>query len=318
MGRTDGPSQGPDSPVHGDRTSRPPVSVSALNAVSPQATPPTEAPGTGQAPERALESIPNEFQVEGTARLRADVVASSGEIRDHGRVVTTSNEVSPEGASIGVDPRSRAVRVGRRERARQSLLDAALSLVEQRTWSEITVDDLAATAGLSRTAFYQHFTDRQELLLTLLEGLFLEVDRVGTEWNTGGLHPVEELRRSLELVTDMFAQNGRLFQAVSDAAISDRDVAAAWAALTDGIAADTALGIRRDRENGFSTVTEPEAIARALTCMNERYLLACFGRHPLADPANVLYTLTRIWTRAIYDTVPTSPDDSEIWHPPLG
>lgn len=46
-------------------------------------------------------------------------------------------------------------------KARQSILEATLALLEERAASDISVGDIAATASVSRQAFYSHFKDRQ-------------------------------------------------------------------------------------------------------------------------------------------------------------
>ncbi len=196
-------------------------------------------------------------------------------------------------------PREKGAR--RREQAREALLAAASATLEERPWSEVSIDTWTSAAGMSRTAFYQHFSDRNELLLTLARQLSLKVDAGGSEWIRGGADPMADLERSLRMIIDLWVEHGRLFQAVSDAASADSAVAAAWTGLIERIIADTAAGIRRDRRHGLTSIEDPESVATALTWMNERYLLKSFGRHPLSDPAVVQQTLTRIWLRTIYD-----------------
>ena len=40
--------------------------------------------------------------------------------------------------------------------------------------------------------------------------------------------------------------------------------------------------------------------ARALSIMNQRYLTAVLGRHPVAEPEVVIDTITTIWVRTLY------------------
>lgn len=49
---------------------------------------------------------------------------------------------------------------------------ALLQRMAQYSWSRITVSDLAADAGIARQTFYQHFANRDELLLDYVDEMF--------------------------------------------------------------------------------------------------------------------------------------------------
>jgi AcrR family transcriptional regulator len=59
-----------------------------------------------------------------------------------------------------------------RELLRQTLFDAARDNLEHRPWSEVTMSDIAAAAGISRQTLYKEFGSRSEfgLALTIHEG----------------------------------------------------------------------------------------------------------------------------------------------------
>jgi AcrR family transcriptional regulator len=59
-----------------------------------------------------------------------------------------------------------------RELLRQTLFDAARHHLEERTWSEVTMGDIAATAGVSRQTLYKEFGNKSEFAvnLTIHEG----------------------------------------------------------------------------------------------------------------------------------------------------
>jgi AcrR family transcriptional regulator len=67
-----------------------------------------------------------------------------------------------------VDRRTRAARAEGRE-ARDELLNAALRVFARRGYREAGVEEIAAEAGYSKGALYWHFSDKAELLTTLLE-----------------------------------------------------------------------------------------------------------------------------------------------------
>lgn len=195
-------------------------------------------------------------------------------------------------------------RRAQRRDARRRLLDAAHGLLEQRGWTDISLEDITEAAEVARTAFYRHFEDRQHLLTAMLDDVGLELGHAADTWIAESDDSIAELRRSLSGLTDLFVEHGRLLQAISDTARGDAEIGALYGALADRLVAATAARIDRDIATGRSHVRADESleVARALTWMNERYLLASFGRAPFSDPAAVLSALTAIWISTLYGT----------------
>ena len=193
-------------------------------------------------------------------------------------------------------------RRAQRRDARRRLLDAAHGLLEQRGWTEISLEDIAEAAQVARTAFYRHFEDRQHLLTAMLDDVGLELDHVADTWTAESDGSIAELRRSLSGLTDIFVEHGRLLEAISDTARHDAEIGALYGALAESLVTATAARIDRDIATGRSRVPPDESfeVARALTWMNERYLLASFGRAPFSDPAAVLNALFTIWISTLY------------------
>ncbi len=57
-----------------------------------------------------------------------------------------------------------------------AILETAIRLLEERQEHEISVDDLAKGAGISRPTFYFYFPSKDAVLMTLLERVVAEVD----------------------------------------------------------------------------------------------------------------------------------------------
>lgn len=58
---------------------------------------------------------------------------------------------------------------GKRERTRAALITAAARLIEEKGYHNITLEQVAALAGMSRGAIYGNFKDRDELFMAVLE-----------------------------------------------------------------------------------------------------------------------------------------------------
>ncbi|BBZ35772.1 TetR/AcrR family transcriptional regulator [Mycolicibacterium confluentis] len=195
-----------------------------------------------------------------------------------------------------------------RRNARRRLLDAAHSLLEQKSWTEISLDDITSAAEVARTAFYRHFDDRQHLLMTMLSDVGLELDHVADNWLAESDDPVAELRRSLEALTALWGEHGRLIEAISDTARHDPEIGALYRELADRLAERTARRIEADVAAGRSHITDPHEVARALTWMNERYLIAALGQQSSTDPATAAAALTTIWINTLYAPVERDPE----------
>ncbi len=182
-------------------------------------------------------------------------------------------------------------------------MGAARELLLSRPWSELTINDVMAAAGQSRTIFYRHFEDRQGLLVALMAELGDEMARLGEDWLLSEGDPVSRLRRDLDRLVDLYVAHGPVLRAISVAADEDDEVAAAYAAMAERFIDITARRIRTDVSRGASVVSNPEEAARALVWLAERYLLKSFGTSvPAARPEDVKQTLHLVWLRTIYGT----------------
>ena len=56
-----------------------------------------------------------------------------------------------------------------RERTRNALFDALSALMSHRPFDKITLSNVAARAGVGRTAVYNHFANKEDLLLAFME-----------------------------------------------------------------------------------------------------------------------------------------------------
>jgi AcrR family transcriptional regulator len=206
--------------------------------------------------------------------------------------------------SVQVEPGRRRRR--RRQDSEREILEAAQRLLRERPFRELTVDDLMAATRQSRTAFYRHFTDRQDLLVHLIRDLNEELWEMSAGWLRGSGDPLVEGRESLERLADVYAAHGPLLRAIAEAASHDADVEAVHRGLVQGFVDATAARIRRDAASGRSRLAHPEHVAAALVWMTERHLAATFGRVGAtdADRSAALETLFTIWMRTLYSPDP--------------
>ena len=91
-------------------------------------------------------------------------------------------------------------RKGRKLRTRQSLIDAAFSLLdEEHSFQSLSLRQVAKRARVAPNAFYRHFTDMDELGLALLDVGGLSLRQLLRQVREAGLPDQEILRRSVEI-----------------------------------------------------------------------------------------------------------------------
>ena len=206
--------------------------------------------------------------------------------------------------SVELEPAPRRRR--RREDSEQEILEAAERLLRERPFRELTVDDLMAATTQSRTAFYRHFTGRQDLLIRLLSDLNQELWAVSEGWFQGGGDPLAEAREALERLAGVYQAHGPVLLAMAEAAHHDDEVERVYGALVQGFADGVVARLERDAAAGRASVPYPAEVAAALVWMTERQLAVTFGRQETtaAERADAVEALYTIWTRTLYGADP--------------
>ena len=86
------------------------------------------------------------------------------------------------------------------KRTRKLLLDAFISLIAEKSFEDITVQDIAARATVNRATFYAHFVDKYALVDTLIRESFAQLLQRRLITHTGSAQ--EHLRQLFLAVTD--------------------------------------------------------------------------------------------------------------------
>jgi len=187
----------------------------------------------------------------------------------------------------------------RPEESRAQILAAADRFLRKRPYRELTVDELMATTGFTRTVFYRHFDGLPGLVLEVMRAAGAELEGVSDTMARAEGDP-ERVRAGLASWVGFFDRHGSLVRAVADAASSDREIERVYEALLARFVDLTRVGLERALAAGAIRPLDPAAMAAALTALNERYLLRTLGREPRGDPAVALDAIWTIWRRTLY------------------
>jgi AcrR family transcriptional regulator len=188
------------------------------------------------------------------------------------------------------------------EAAEREIISAAESLLRERPFRELTVDEVMRRTGLSRPSFYVYFTDRHQLVLKVVEHLGSELFTMSDRWLRGTGEGPALAREALDGIVAVYVQHGMVMRALADAAADDRGVEQAYSALVDSFIDATARHIEEEVAAGRVLPQDAHETAKALVWMMERYLTLSLGREPVTPARIVADTLATIWTRVLYGT----------------
>ncbi|MCW3014268.1 MAG: TetR/AcrR family transcriptional regulator [Solirubrobacterales bacterium] len=189
----------------------------------------------------------------------------------------------------------RRVRLRRqRGETRGTIVEAAEKLLSERSFREVSVDEVMQAAGFARTIFYRHFDDLSDLMLKTTAGAF--EDLLAAHERVVEIAAIDEasLRAAIRPAVDTFVRHGPLVRAISEAASHDADIERAYSALQDRYVEMTARLLRRAQAAG-ARIADPGQTARALTLMNVAYLVDAFGREPKISADEALQTIVEVW-----------------------
>lgn len=200
----------------------------------------------------------------------------------------------------------RAARPSGDER-QQAILDTAGRLLEQRSFADISVDDLAKGAGISRPTFYFYFASKEAVLLSLMDPLIKRADTgFDHAMDTMPAEPHQAIRRGIELFFSSFGSHPATARAGAEAVNSSPEFRAIWSGLMQKWINLTAALITAERQRGAAPETLPALdLATSLNLMNERMMVATLaGDRPAVEHHRVVDTLTHIWLTSIYGVAP--------------
>ncbi|MGD1172745.1 TetR/AcrR family transcriptional regulator [Mycobacterium seoulense] len=185
----------------------------------------------------------------------------------------------------------------------QAILATAERLLAQRSFADISVDDLAKGAGLSRPTFYFYFKSKDAVLLSLLEPVIARAD---SEFDGAVQRLPEDPRRvwrnGIKAFFTAFSSHRRLARAATEALATSSELRVVWLGFMQKWIDQTAAMITAERARGAAPETIPAAdLATSLNQMNERTMMAALSAEtPAVDEERVVDTLTHIWVTSIY------------------
>jgi TetR/AcrR family transcriptional regulator, ethionamide resistance regulator len=191
----------------------------------------------------------------------------------------------------------------RRRKARDRVIATSLRLAERGSFQDLTVDEITRSAGISRSAFYTHFTDKRGLLLVAVEEVSASLYEMAERWWHGIGPPAERVRRAIDGVVSVYAENAALLRIATEVSTYDEEMRALWLDIAERFIEGTAQHIRSEQTRGLIPGNlDPRATGEGLFWMAERCCYIYLGRGE-RKPAAVVDDLVPVWTAALYPGV---------------
>ena len=198
---------------------------------------------------------------------------------------------------------------GRKGAARgsQRVVDVLASLnrlLKERSIAEVTVEDIAAGAGMSRSAFYFYFSSKNDALVAAFTSVHEEMLAAAATFLDGTEDVSAALRTTFSGVAEVYRQHRHLISAVADSGALDPTLRGVMTQFIEGFIPPLAARVEADRTDGVAPPGPPaEDVLRSLLWMNERTLYQEM-RKRRPQSAEVVEVLATIWERTLYDTQP--------------
>jgi TetR/AcrR family transcriptional regulator, ethionamide resistance regulator len=187
-----------------------------------------------------------------------------------------------------------------------AILATAVRLLEKKKFADISVDDLAKGAGLSRPTFYFYFPSKEAVLMSLLDPL-IQLANTGFDGALDNLptDPRRAFRVGITTFFESFAADPVMARAGTDAFATSAEARAAWEAIMGKWIHQTAALITAERDRGVAPDTIPALdLATSLNWMNERMMMATISGEEGAVPRDrIVDTLTHVWLTSIYGDI---------------
>ena len=198
------------------------------------------------------------------------------------------------------DGASEAVRL-RRMKVEQQIADATMALLaEGRAFADLSVGEIATRAGIARSAFYNHYADKRELIIRLAERHSKRVAEHMAAFTIGDLiAPKEQVTAMLRVTASAYTSEPHLARALFEAASYDDVVRSWWDRHVDGIVAVGRSQLEFEQRRGRLPGSDVGAAAFAIHWMIHETFNQELVQHQRLDPEVVIETVAALILRVI-------------------
>ncbi|MDQ4117160.1 MAG: TetR/AcrR family transcriptional regulator [Actinomycetota bacterium] len=221
------------------------------------------------------------------------------------------------GSDLLPDGRTARAEIARNRRT-ALILDSLERLLAETPLHAVSVDEIAAAAGITRARFYHYYKSKYEALAALLHQVaeeVLEVYRLPDSWFAGQFEdrPLAAMAITFERMGGVWTRHGAAVREACDMWNAAAEVRQAWETIIAGLIDATTAAIERERRRGIAPDGPPaRQLAQGLVWQGERllYVGLIHAKEALTDE-QLAEVGTLMWMRAIYLSDDPDPATSQ-------
>lgn len=174
---------------------------------------------------------------------------------------------------------------------------------EGSSYTELTVTEICAAAGISRPTFYAYFEDKVELVRAIAADTIGELVDVSAIWLDAPKSTRAELNEAMTQLFEAYTPHRRVMAAAAEVASYDAELHDAFIASMEAAARREAAHIAEGQRAGLVRAElQPLATARWLAWMTELGLRRAFAGRAKASPKAVA-AMTDIHWFTLYEAI---------------
>ncbi|MBA0047581.1 TetR/AcrR family transcriptional regulator [Mycobacteroides sp. LB1] len=188
---------------------------------------------------------------------------------------------------------------------RRALMDAAREVIARVGYADARVVDITTEAGKSVGVFYNYFTDKAELLRSMVDEFRDQAYTRGDTVMTGDREPYEVIRDIVTVYWTTYREHAPVLSGVFQAAQIDSAFVDYWRDLRAPARTLIANNIRRLQAHDYCPGMDPDITASAIGAMLDYFCYVWLveggeaGRSSVTDE-EAIDTLSRIWFNALW------------------
>lgn len=189
----------------------------------------------------------------------------------------------------------------------QAIRETLEKLLETKQFHEISIDDLAKGAGISRPTFYFYFESKEAVLLSLLDAIVQQADAASDIAQAVlDQDPQRFLRDALGAYVNILGQHRGVMVAGGQAGATNPAVRKLWSVVRERWVTMGAEAIAAERKRiGLEGKLGARELSIALLSMNEGVMNSVFaGEQPAVAEERVIEVLSSVWLSAVYEGKP--------------
>lgn len=193
---------------------------------------------------------------------------------------------------------------------RADILEATARLLDEGQLHQISVEDIAGEAGVSRPTFYSYFASKLEIVLELYQAAAAEMhSAVAPIWDRPEHQtPPDAVREGVRNLVNAWMPRRAVFQAAIEHRYTDPEMMAASQQTIAYFARNIGAQLDADRAAGIAPpgpATEPLVTALLWSSEHALYIASRAVSEHLQGELAAVEPLETIWLGALYGIVPT-------------